>query len=268
MSDSAQSSSRARNNRYLVWLEQADFDLRAAQLSADNGFYEWSSFQAGQSLEKALKAVIVHAGMRAPKIHKLGILMGVCNHANNAFTNIHIEFRKIESYTFVARYPFLLPGELKSPHEFITVENAAQSIKLASDSYHAIVQFLRTQKAKPFSGEMPIEYFTTEEVDARITQFVEKIKEMLPIQKVVLFGSFSRNKQQAKSKTMDMLIVTQTELPFFERINQVREYTRGSFPIIEPLVYTPEELEQLLHDEAEGFLENAIEEGVVVFPNN
>lgn len=47
------------------WLLQALKDLKAAEDSADAGNYEWASFQAQQSAEKAVKALLYGLGIGA-----------------------------------------------------------------------------------------------------------------------------------------------------------------------------------------------------------
>ena len=123
--------SKGKGRRFEVWLEQAEFDFHAAKVSRDNGFYEWATFQCEQSVEKALKAVLVHAGWRPPKMHKLAVLMSYCNNANKEFRKTKFEFRDLEAFTFVSRYPFLIPGENLSPHKFITLDDAKRCINQA-----------------------------------------------------------------------------------------------------------------------------------------
>jgi HEPN domain-containing protein len=120
--------SQRGGNRFKVWLEQAEFDFEAAKISKDNEFYEWACFQSEQSVEKALKSVLVHAGWRPPKMHRLAVLMSYCNDANQEFRKTKFEFRDLEAFTFVARYPFLIPGENLSPHKFITLVDAEKCI--------------------------------------------------------------------------------------------------------------------------------------------
>ena len=45
-----------------AWLEQAEADLRAAEDSAKDAHHEWAFFQAQQSGEKALKALLYSRG--------------------------------------------------------------------------------------------------------------------------------------------------------------------------------------------------------------
>ncbi|MDD3647466.1 MAG: HEPN domain-containing protein [Candidatus Dojkabacteria bacterium] len=121
----------SKTKRFMVWLEQASYDLEAAEVSKNSAFYEWACFQAEQSAEKALKAVLVHAGWRPPKMHKLAVLMSYCNNANEEFRKTKFEFRDLEAFTFVSRYPFLVPGENLSPHKFIRLSDAEKCINQA-----------------------------------------------------------------------------------------------------------------------------------------
>ncbi len=134
--------SKTKGGRFKVWLEQSSHDLEAAKTSRDNGFYEWACFQSEQSVEKALKAVLVHAGWRPPKMHKLAVLMSYCNRANERFKKTKFEFRDLEAFTFVSRYPFLIPGQEQSPHDFITLDNAQICIHQASAFLKKIRQLL------------------------------------------------------------------------------------------------------------------------------
>ncbi len=136
-------TSKGKGKRYKVWLKQAEYDYQAANLSKDNGFYEWTTFQCEQSVEKALKSVLVHAGWRPPKMHKLAVLMSYCNRANKQFKKTKFEFRDLEAFTFVSRYPFLIPGENLSPHKFIKLEEAEKCISQARNFLDKIQRLLK-----------------------------------------------------------------------------------------------------------------------------
>lgn len=128
--------------RFLVWLEQAEYDFEAAKISRDSKYFEWTCFQCEQAVEKALKAILVYAGWRPPKMHRLAVLMAYCNDANAEFRKTKFEFRDLESYTFVSRYPFLIPGENLSPHNFINLNDAEKCINQARDFLDKIHKLL------------------------------------------------------------------------------------------------------------------------------
>lgn len=112
------------NYRYKVWLRQAQFDLNAANISIKYGFYEWACFQAEQAAEKALKAIIVYHGKSAPKLHKLGILLGIIKNLEPKLRKVHLEIGNLQTFTFTSRYPFLIPGSFETPHDYIQYKDA------------------------------------------------------------------------------------------------------------------------------------------------
>jgi predicted nucleotidyltransferase len=97
----------------------------------------------------------------------------------------------------------------------------------------------------------------------RIDYCVKKLKEEFNPQKIILFGSFARG-EFSENKTMDIMVIAKTNLKFFDRIKGALEACSGGEPSVEPLVYTPKELNLLL-SQGEGFLEDALEEGVVLY---
>ena len=134
---------KTQSTRWKVWLKQAKYDLSDAELCTQNAFYEWGCYQSEQCVEKYLKAVLVRSGYRPPKIHKISILLGICNKVDRDFAQTQFLFRNIESFTFISRYPFLVPGENNSPHEYITKEDADSSIMEAREFYHKITDLFR-----------------------------------------------------------------------------------------------------------------------------
>lgn len=52
-------------NRYNDWLKQAEADIEAASDSKKNNHHEWACFQAQQSAEKALKALLLYMNIDA-----------------------------------------------------------------------------------------------------------------------------------------------------------------------------------------------------------
>lgn len=270
-----QSSSQDKqtSERYRIWLLQSQYDLKAAAESINDKFYEWSCYQSVQAVEKALKSVIIHAGWRSPKTHKLGVLLSMCNRANERFKEVKFNFRKIEVYTFISRYPFIYPGENNAPHDLINENDARTCFDIATSMISKVEEFLQhNTPTYQDKGEIDLEnyYFTPEEVDQRIQGIIQELTLdlKLKVEKIVLFGSFAREKLHPRTSTMDLLIVAQTDIPFIERIQYVRELTKDEEPIIEPLVYTPQEFDYMLKDEREGYVESAIDEGKVVYDKN
>lgn len=265
-----QKSNHKYSSRYKLWLIQAAHDLDAARLSQQSGFFEWSTYQSIQSAEKALKSVIIRAGFRPPKTHGIGILIGIANSVDRSFKNVKFDYRKIEAYTFISRYPFVSPQIDMTPHEQIRSEDAKECIEVAESILTNIEDYLRVRidDNENIDSSFQNTFFTRKQINQRIEISIEKIlsSSQFETQKIVLFGSFARSRKLPLTKSMDILIIAETALGFFDRIYIIKEILKGDQPpIIEPIVYTPAELKVMLEDEGEGFLESALEEGKVIW---
>lgn len=256
---------RDNYSRHLVWYKQSQHDYEAALLSIENGFNEWASFQAVQSVEKALKAVIVYAGINPPRIHKLQTLIGISNRICTEFRNTKFEFRYLESFTFISRYPFLLPGKNETPHELISRREAQRALDQAKDMLSKISVILQ----HPAMDEKPAvaydEVFTQEDITNRAKDVVSMLVEAFQPEKIILFGRFAREQNVSKLSTMDILVIANTDLSFIDRIHKARNATKSGHPIVETLVYTPREFELMTKEVGEGFLEDALREGKVLY---
>jgi HEPN domain-containing protein/predicted nucleotidyltransferase len=257
---------RIGTGRYRLWINQADFDLEAARLSLRNGFNEWTAYQAEQAVEKSLKSVILNAGFIPPKIHKLSILIGYCNDINQRFKHTKFSFRDIDAYTFISRYPFLLPEAKLTPHEQIRKQDAENILNQAEEIVHQIHDILDNVDHIDHAESKAYETDRKEmDLESRLDQAAEALKKSFDVKKIILFGSYARDPKIKEDKTIDLMIIAKTDLQFIPRIIQAREVTGGYMPIIEPLVYTPKEFSTLLEEEGEGFIENAIREGRVLY---
>ena len=255
-----------KSNRYKTWLKQAEFDVQAAKLSFESGFNEWAAYQSEQTVEKALKAVIVHAGETSPKIHKLSVLFGMCNSVNTEFRNTKFDFRHIESFGFITRYPFIIPGKEGTPHDLIQKNDAESGIKEAEIILKKITLIL--EKGQQRNGaEMP-KSISKAELDRRLDEVRDTLVREFSPERIVVFGSYAREPLPDKLSTIDMLIIANTDMKFIERIKKAREVTRGDLPAIEPLIYTPEEFTTLTEVAGESFFESALEDGREIYPAN
>lgn len=254
--------------RSKVWLKQAQFDLKAAEVSLDNGFHEWATYQSEQAVEKSLKAVIVDAGYISPKSHKLSVLIGICNRINNHFRNTKFTFRFIDTFTLISRYPFLIPGREATPHELISFSEAQTLIKHSKQFLEKVEFILGAEKSPNGRDSEAYDYDVSKiDINRRVQIMVTSLTKVFNVDKIIIFGSFARNLRQDVDNTMDVLIIAETDLSFVERIKLAREVTKGYQPSIEPLVYTPNEFKFMIEEEGEGFLEKAAKNGKVVFEN-
>ena len=81
-------------------------------------------------------------------------------------------------------------------------------------------------------------------------------------QRVIVYGSFARDDVHERSD-LDLIVVKHTDERFIDRIGRVLEFCDGEM-VVEPLVYTQDEIDMML-EEGNTFLESALEEGVVVY---
>lgn len=81
-------------------------------------------------------------------------------------------------------------------------------------------------------------------------------------EQVIVFGSLASGEIQPWSD-IDLVIVEQTEQPFWQRLRRVRRLLKPRVGT-DILVYTPEEFERLRHERA-FFSEEILAKGVVVY---
>ena len=74
---------------------------------------------------------MVICGGRPPKVHKLSILFKLLRQIRPDLHSHPVKIEALQAYTFVSRYPFIIPGDNLTPHEFMTFENAQECIREA-----------------------------------------------------------------------------------------------------------------------------------------
>jgi predicted nucleotidyltransferase len=77
-----------------------------------------------------------------------------------------------------------------------------------------------------------------------------------------VYGSVARGEEDAESD-VDLVLVRRTGAAFFDRIREVMDLVRDLGPL-DLLIYTPEELDELVRERGNGFLEDVIAGGVLV----
>ena len=105
--------------------------------------------------------------------------------------------------------------------------------------------------------------------NTKIRAVIQKIVQSLVAgyapEKIILFGSYAYGQPDADSD-IDLLIIKATQERFFERLNKVRRVATGTHPHVpfEPIVLTPEELEQRL-EAGDQFLSEIVQKGEVLY---
>ena len=92
-------------NEYRKWLKRAESNLLLAKSGHIKGVvYEDLCFEAQQSAEKALKALLVYFGDRFPKVHSLFILLERLQKYTDILDDIKVVL-KLSAYAVQTRYP-------------------------------------------------------------------------------------------------------------------------------------------------------------------
>ena len=95
-----------------AWLEQAEADLRAVDLSMAGGSYEWACFQAQQAGEKALRAYLYARGLTSIMSHSLRLLLRECANLDPSLSSLAEAGRFLDQHYIATRYPNGLDAEL------------------------------------------------------------------------------------------------------------------------------------------------------------
>jgi HEPN domain-containing protein len=126
--------------RHEDWLAQAERDLEAARGSLATGHYEWCAFQAQQSAEKAIKALLFYFN-REERIHSLVHLLREAK----AFVRVPRELTKIaqelDRHYIQSRYPNGFPEG--HPAEYYDLDLAKRCISYAEKFLHFVKQTIR-----------------------------------------------------------------------------------------------------------------------------
>jgi predicted nucleotidyltransferase len=81
--------------------------------------------------------------------------------------------------------------------------------------------------------------------------------------KAIVFGSYARG-QADEYSDLDLIIVADTDLPFFKRHTEYSGVYEVWHKGLDMLIYTPGEFSQMV-SEHNRFVERALEEGVVIY---
>lgn len=97
----------ARNKELAAeWLARAESDLKYAIAGErETAQHHVTCFLCHQSVEKALKALIVYSGGIPQRTHLLGRLVSMIEADFPAFKNLKMKIRKLDKFYIPARYP-------------------------------------------------------------------------------------------------------------------------------------------------------------------
>lgn len=95
------------------------------------------------------------------------------------------------------------------------------------------------------------------EIYRKLEEFVQVLRDKYSIDSIYLFGSFAK-KQIHEGSDIDLLIIGDFKERFIDRIGKILGLT--DLPI-EPLVYTPEEIDNMIKN-GNPFIKTVMESGI------
>lgn len=122
----------AGQQEYMAWLRYADDDLKAAEELIKAGLYNLACFHSHQGAEKYLKAFLVKHRINPPRIHKLPVLLSLCQQAGaeiEELEELKEDFLILDMYYIPTRYPTAPVGSL--PEGLPNEEDAKKALDIA-----------------------------------------------------------------------------------------------------------------------------------------
>ncbi len=102
-------------------------------------------------------------------------------------------------------------------------------------------------------------------LSSELDRFIEVVVPALQPERIIVFGSYAAG-QIHEWSDLDLVVIAETDLPFFERLKQVILLTRSNVGM-DVLVYTPSEWEQL-RDGRVFIREEILKKGKVIYLRN
>jgi hypothetical protein len=104
--------------------------------------------------------------------------------------------------------------------------------------------------------------FINRETNQIVKRFLNLIIKKFNLKKIIIFGSFARGDYH-KGSDLDLVIVGEFKDRFIDRIGKIIALNNSDLEI-EAMVYTEEEFQKMIQ-ERRPFIEQVLEEGIVVY---
>ncbi len=105
---------------------------------------------------------------------------------------------------------------------------------------------------------------SSQEIQRELDRVVETIVAKFDPEKVILFGSYAWGRPHADSDA-DLLVVTESELPYRERTYSARRAIDSHLLPIDLIIHTPTELQHAIKRQRNLFLEDVVTNGKVLY---
>lgn len=123
-----------------LWIREAEHDLEHAIKSLEIGHYNWSCFASQQTVEKALKAAILHMFGVYERTHDLVKLLKKLKDTGLTLSVTNRDLVILSSYYTQTRYP---NAGIEEPSLEFTKEQAEEAIEIAKKILDEIKRIIR-----------------------------------------------------------------------------------------------------------------------------
>jgi len=128
------------------WLVQAEADLAASRDSERSGHFEWACFQAQQSAEKAVKALLYTRGRTAVITHSIADLIEESKTFVPELAALTDEAKYLDTFYLATRYPNALAGE-RPPSQYYSQGDAQRCLSCAESILSAVKKHIESSSA-------------------------------------------------------------------------------------------------------------------------
>lgn len=125
-----------------VWLEFADYDLKAAKWDLKGKIYTSTCYACQQAAEKALKALILAKEMVIPKVHSLDRLISEIKELERDTLEIEEKAQELDKYYISTRYP----GQYGGPEGLYDESDAKSAVAAAEKVLEFVKKKIRESK--------------------------------------------------------------------------------------------------------------------------
>jgi len=142
---------RLSKKRAKFWLAQAKRDLQLAELSLNNGFYEWSCYCSQQAGEKKIKSILftLEIGLEKKDFHihnLISISRYIPSDLISDIDRLESLCYKLSQYLFTTRYPDIT-GEEKNPGKIFNKEDGEEALQAVNELFQICDEIVTLIKA-------------------------------------------------------------------------------------------------------------------------
>lgn len=223
------------NEKATYWQELANYDFDTAYAMMETKRYLYVGFMCHQTIEKILKAYFTKVTEQVPPFtHSLARLAEKSGIFAD-FSQTQIEtIEMLEPLNIEARYP-------------------TYKEKLMKALSHSKCEAILSQTKKS-------ERMDRREVINKVKRYSMELSKVLPVEQVILYGSYARNEHHNDSDIDVAIILEKNDQDYFAVNALIRKARRTIDNNIEPVIIERDK-------DYTGFLQDIMQHGMVIFPS-